>query len=613
METGYWNRILSNRITRRRALAASGAAAFLVACGGDDSTSGVKLENAASAQQPGKVWDAANNWKLADETKEAVRGGIYRSYRNADQAGDYDAMFVAPSQVPFSGHVHEFLMSRNRAPGVDPASRDSLNPIPALAQSWEFSPDGATVTFTLRPNVKWHPIAPVNGRVMDIDDWKSSAERFMAVSPQRVPLTDVLDKFEFPDATHMVWKMKHPYGALAARIWSERFAFPIMPKELNANVELARSRAIGTGYKILDKHQPAVIMEYRKHAEYWGGDPFIERWQAPIIPEYANQYAQFLRGNITAFTPSAREVLQMAKDAPQAVIVANPIPDDHISRIRFGRNNHKTLPWKDVRVRIAIKRSIDMRSISEFLANKQQFEAGGIPVEIKPRSHLTGNVAWWLNAEKNELGAVSANLLFDAAEAKKLIAAAGITTPIDIDFYTLPVGGQAPESDQLTIDRLASSGNFKVNTIRSQNTVSHRECRSLGRCDGLVQSSTNEDADHVVYRDFHSLGNTEGEQAFPDPRIDRIAELQRREMDPDKRIEYLKEFQRLAAELMPTIPDIHQYTEFSFRWPWLHNTHVGGPDTGEASATGVPEGRPVAGGHLQWLDANMPGRERGAS
>jgi peptide/nickel transport system substrate-binding protein len=610
MANSYWDKVLQSRISRRYALAASGATAFILACGGDDSPAS-SLQSADTAQVPGKVWDAANNWQLQDETKAAVRGGIYRSYMDEDQAGDYDAMFVAPSQVPFSGHVHEFLMSRNRGPGVDPASRESLNPVPALAQSWEFSPDGATVTFTLRPNVKWHNLAPVNGRVMDMEDWKSSAERFMAVSPQRVPLTDVLDKFEFPDATHMVWKMKHPYGALAARVWSERFAFPVMPKELNANVELARSRPIGTGYKILDKHQPAIMMEYRKNPDYWGGDPFIDRWSAPIIPEYANQYAQFIRGNITAFTPSAREVLQLARDLPQAVIVANPIPDDHISRIRFGRQNHKTLPWKDARVRVAIKRSIDMRSISEFLANKQQFEAGGIPVEIKPRSHLTGNVAWWLNPEKNELGPVSANLLFDAAEAKKLIEAAGFTTPIDIDWYTLPVGGQAPESDQLTIDRLQASRNFNVNVIRSQNTVAHRECRSLGRCDGLVQSSTSEDADHVIYRDFHSAGNTEGEQAYPDPRIDRIAELQRREMNPDKRVEYLKEFQRLAAELMPTIPDIHQYTQFSFRWPWLHNSHIGGSDIGEAA--GIPEGRPVAGGHLQWLDANMPNRERGAS
>ena len=44
------------------------------------------------SRKPGTVWFAANDWKLADETKEAVKGGIYRSFMTADQAGHYDAM-----------------------------------------------------------------------------------------------------------------------------------------------------------------------------------------------------------------------------------------------------------------------------------------------------------------------------------------------------------------------------------------------------------------------------------------------------------------------------------------------------------------------------------------
>src|SRR5439155_12442816 len=143
-------------------------------------------------------------------TKQAVRGGYYRSFMNADQAGNYDAMVQAPSQVPFSAHVHEFFMARNRGPGIDPRSPDAGNPVPALAESFEFSSDGTTCTFALRQNVKWHPIAPVNGRVMDMDDWRTSMQRFLATSPQSVPLNDVLDHAEYPDARHMVWKPKYP-------------------------------------------------------------------------------------------------------------------------------------------------------------------------------------------------------------------------------------------------------------------------------------------------------------------------------------------------------------------------------------------------------------------
>jgi hypothetical protein len=84
-----------------------------------------------------------------------------------------------------------------------------------------------------------------------------------------------------------------------------------------------------------------------------------------------------------------------------------------------------------------------------------------------------------------------------------------------------------------------------------------------------------------------------------------VAEAQRRELDPDKRIEYLKEFQMVAAELMPTVPYIHQYTEFRFRWPWLRNANYGYPD-----GIGIPTGKPVWGGHRQWLDPEMPNRDR---
>jgi ABC-type transport system substrate-binding protein len=610
MSNSYWNGILEKRLSRRRALAYTGAtslsAAILAACGGSDS-GGTALQFDDTSRTPGKVWSAANDWKLPDETKQAVRGGIYRSYMEEDQAGPYDAMVLAPSQTPHAAHTNEFYMSRRRGPGIDPASQEAGVPVPMLAESMEMAADGITVTFKLRKGVKWHPIAPVNGRVMDMDDWKTSHERFIASSPQRQGLLDVIDKVEYPDANTMVWKFKFTFAPFLNRVWSERLTYPIYPKELNADPKLAEQIAIGTGYKILDKHSRSVTMEYKKFADYWGGDPFIDRWHTPIIPEYANQYAQFVNGNIMDFQPTARDVLQLAKDVPGAVIVANPIPDDQVQRIRFGRNNQKTLPWKDPRVRAAIRKSINFRGIGELLANKQQFEAAGIPVEVVTRGHLPNNPAYFLDAEKGELGPISVNLTYDAAEAKKMLAAAGFTQPIDIQFWTLPAGGEIIEVDQLSIDSLGQSGNFKVEVIRSPNTVAHRNCRSLGQCDGIVQSSVSEDADYIIERDYLSYGNKEGEQAYPDPRIDRVAEAQRRELDPVKRIELLKEFQRIATELTPVIPYVHQYTQFRFRWPWLHNSAMG-----FTTSDALPEGRPVAGGHLQWLDKDMPNREKGA-
>jgi hypothetical protein len=68
----------------------------------------------------------------------------------------------------------------------------------------------------------------------------------------------------------------------------------------------------------------------------------------------------------------------------------------------------------------------------------------------------------------------------------------------------------------------------------------------------------------------------------------------------------------LLADFMPAVPGRHLYTTFRFRWPWLHNAGFG--DWGDPSAIGPSpaNGWPIAKGHLQWLDANMPNRNSGS-
>lgn len=598
----YERVILTRRGFLRGAAAGAGAAA-LIACGGGGGGSTLKLDDAGTSRQPGSVWLGKNDWRLADETKQAVRGGIYRDVRDADVISDWDPMWQESANAGYGAVAYEFLMHRNRGPGIDPASVASLTPIPALAEGWEVSADGLKVTFTMRKGVKFQDIAPVNGRVMDIDDWKSSHERHFQVGVYRNQLEQVLAKAEFPDATHMVWHFNTPMAPLFDRIFDRTFAYHIMPKELNANPDLARKWPIGTGPKQLDKFLPASRVEWRKHPGYWGGDPFIDRWHEPIIPEYANRYSQFVNGSIIDFTPTPKDILQLHKDVPNAVIVAGELDTENACRIRFGKIAPLNFPWgKDARVRIAIRRSIDNVGIATLLSNKAEFEANGIPVEMGAMTHVMPVPAYWLDPEKGELGELSQNFIFNAAEARKLTAAAGYPDPIHLPLYIgLSGSGAVTDAETLVADSLKRSGVWNLDVRQVPLSEYRVNINIEARYDGIQQQSCSAGAgtDYVMFRDYHSKAGVVP-PAIIDPEIDRLAELQRKTIDVQKRNEVFKEIQLYWAKVMPLVPGRHRFTVFSVRHPWLHNSNY----------AENRQSNPDLGLHLQWLDKDMPNRDR---
>jgi peptide/nickel transport system substrate-binding protein len=596
-----------SKINRRRFLkstAAGAGAALLIACGGGG---GGSLD-VGETRQPGSVWYAKDNWRMADESKDAVRGGVYRGHLTEEFSAHLDPITGQPAYNPPAYHMYEMLMAKNRGAGVDPRSLEASQPVGALAESWEIAADGASVTFTMRPGVKFHDLPPVNSRTMDMEDWKTSHERWMVEGNQRAAMQGFVDKVEYPDARHMVWKFKTPYGPILDIIYGRHTVWVVMPKELNASTKLAETVAVGTGYKILDKDERSITLEYRKNAQYWGGDPFIDRWHTPIIPEYANRYSQFVSGNIMDFTPSARDVLLLHKDAPEAIVIANELPEEKAPNIRFGNINQQAHAYKDPRVRIALRRSIDNKSIAEFLSSRDTLEAAGIPIEMSISTHMIRHPGFWLNPEAGELGELSANYLYDPAEAKKLIAAAGYSSsPPKLLVQQSMSTGNVDEADRLVLDSFQRTGNFDIELVEIRSEPVERDYRATQKHEGLMLEQTqggDYEADRIIFRDYRSGGNLpRGDMAFPDPRLDALADAQRSETDLEKRFNILKDFQREVAQVFPVLPGRHFYTTFSFSWPWLHNSAYG--------SSGSPAyGHPILGGHLQWLDPSMPNRDR---
>ena len=596
---------LAGRMSRRQALglgAAAGGAALYLACGGGDSAGGGgsgKLLQPGDVRKPGAIVYARDSWKWADESANAVAGGVYPDMT----AGEYTQPFdpTTASQATIQGdmnRIYEYLVRPNRGPGIQPGTPEYATMAPHLTDGWEVAADGLTVTFNLRPNVKFQNKAPVNGRVMDIEDWKATYERMVAMGYYKSAFHTPIDKVEFPDTKHMVFRMKYPYAPLLLSMTDTFFgALKIMPKELaRGDTSQVATNPIGTGALAVDKFQPSVTMDFRRHEEYWQGKPYIERWSWPRIPEYANRYAQFIAKNVIALSgwaaPIARDALQLKKDAPEAVMIGAELSPTGLRRMPFGRVGVKDAPYNDARVRIALKRSIDTEGINNFLGNKAEFNAAGVDIEIGFMTHIGADPSFWLDPRKGELGKASDNYLFNVAEAKKLLQAAGYNDVIPLDFYQNDSPRQELEElYTLMTDSWHKSNLWKLTRKVVPNVFFSDEILTRSNFGpGIARPNPvgGADPDAWMSRQVHSDGTS---TVWADPKADEIVERQRKEMDPVKRIEIFKEFQRFQAENFYTFPAEGIIGSFGFWWDWLRNSQY-----------------PTTMVHKHWLAAEMPRR-----
>lgn len=590
-----WLATYSGRqLSRRRFLgaAAGGAgAATLIACGGsgDGGDTPQLTVDPAGVRTPGAVVFTRDEWQLADETAHAVPGGVYTGRELLDLTSSWDPWLANVGLVEdFNDISYEYLTRGNRGPGISPASTEYTKVMPHLAEGWEVSSDSLSYTFTLRQGVKFHPMAPVNARVMDIDDWRTSFERFLEIGSNRATLMALLDKVEYPDARHMVVKMKAPYGPFLSRMNDKDFAVKIVPKELNANDQMRATTQIGTNYRMVDSVQPSVSRNFKRWDDYWGGKPFIERWAYPIIPEASNAYGQFIAKNIISVAPASRDVLKVRQDVPDALIVGLPL-SRMFARGLFGKREAMTMPWKDARVRIAIRKAVNYDAILDFQSNREAFSAAGIEVETVYGTHGNYDPLFYLDPTKGDLGKDGDNYLYDVAEAKRLVDAAGFVDGFDIDYVALQ--GSRVEIQQLMIDELKKSGFIRpadrwLNTQEYYDAVTYAaDFKGLA----ITSAPGNTEPDYALYQNYHSSGRATSPYASAE--MDDIVQRQRRELDPLKRIEVLKEFQRYAAKTFPHMATHHLFGAFRFDWPWLHNVNYD-----------------LQQGHKHWLDADMPRR-----
>ena len=253
-----------------------------------------------------------------------------------------------------------------------------------LAESWEISPDGLTYTFHIRPGVRWHDKAPMNGRQLTAHDVEYNFHRILGMGDfaEAGPTahggasnlkTIPWESITATDDATVVMKLTEPrLDALSVMLLNEWTS--IMPPEVierHGDVQDWRN-LVGTGPLMLTDVVEDSHITWAKNPDYWGHDekypenrlPYVDELRMTIMREEGSIVAALRSGKIDFRTWST------SVDSAESIQKTNPEIAVHTIWFRssdsFATNMYKP-PFNDINVRRAMQMALDNETAAATL------------------------------------------------------------------------------------------------------------------------------------------------------------------------------------------------------------------------------------------------------
>ncbi len=578
----YWQRALRRRLSRRQAMR-------LAAFGGISAFTAGSLLACGSREQGGES-PAIIGPGPQDTTADARPGGIYRTVMIQDPPSLDPALSTSgfPSQY-IGGAAYSRLLKWATGPGVQPLTET----VGDAAQSVE-SPDGQVWVFRLRPNMKFHPKPPLNGRLLDAEDVKASVDRFLARSPNRAIIQSLVDRVEVVDQLTVRFILKQRYVPFNELVAAPFYLWILSKEAAAGQIDPQKPEGvIGTGPWMLERVQPSVAYEYRKNPEWYevvqtkSGPqrlPFLDGVVVSVIPEYAQQVSQFLAGNIhgwgdnpTLQAATNQDVPEIVSRVPQAQRQA-VVPTWNMTLFFFNLDEPNN-PFRDARLRRALSMAIDRDGIIETFGQVSRLKQQGLEVPTgwhsSPIGWGEGALFWWLDPRSADMGSAGQWYRYDPAESRRMLNAAGYTgQEVTLNFA---VGFFGQEFDLITealISMLRAAG-FNIRPNPQDYRTQYVEGTFRGNFSGIAfgPQSLFTSVDEWVFGMLHPNGIRWVMSRPRDQQLVSLVEAQRVEADRNRRRALIQEIQRLASDQMYYVPSTRNgwarlafYQDFVRNW-----------------------------------------------
>jgi peptide/nickel transport system substrate-binding protein len=303
--------------------------------------------------------------------QEAPRkGGVFNVHFGAEQRQLNPSIQASTGVYIIGGKIQENLVDLD----------SNGQPVGVLAESWEASPDGKTITFRLRKGVTWHdgkPFTSADVEFTAMQMWKkilnygSTLQLFLTAVDTPDPQTAVF-RYERPMPLNLLLRALPDLGYVSAKHLYESGDIRQNPNNL---------APVGTGPFKFVKYERGQYIIADRNPDYWRPNaPYLDRIVWRVITDRAAAAAQMEAGELHYSPFSGLTISDMARLGKDKRFIVSTKGNEGNARTNTIEFNFRRKELADIRVRRAIAHAINVPFfIENFLGDFAKIGTGPIP------------------------------------------------------------------------------------------------------------------------------------------------------------------------------------------------------------------------------------------
>ncbi|MCD6028494.1 MAG: extracellular solute-binding protein family 5 [Thermomicrobiales bacterium] len=282
-------------------------------------------------------------------------------------------------------------------------------PQPWIAESWEISDDGKTISFTIREGMKFH-----DGTDVDANAVKFTYDRILdpeMAAPYK-SFVETLESVDVPDARTAVFTFSEPYAPFFTNSTIIGIVSPAAVEQFGDDFG---HNPVGSGPFMFREWQPGTKIVFDRNPDYVNprmddtnkGPAYVDSLEYNIIGEAATRTAAFENQELDLLDVPFEDVARL-QETPGVAIVSLTEPNN-FNYVEFSDRE----PFNNVAFRQAINYAIDRDAIVEF-SYLGQATANQCPLPV-------GNAAYDADL------CAEHGYTYDLEQARAKLAEAGLT------------------------------------------------------------------------------------------------------------------------------------------------------------------------------------------